>query len=163
MNPLPSLRAIVAISRNGVIGVDGHLPWHLPEDLHLFRQLTIGHTLIMGRKTYQSIGKPLPGRRNWVLSRQLQGAAGENLRFFQKLEELLRAVRKARAGEEFWVIGGGEIYRQLVPFCGEIVCTRVHRDCGNEGSLCWAIPEKFQRGECIYDCPQFTTHRWRRI
>jgi dihydrofolate reductase len=155
-----NLRAIVAVSRNGVIGHNGHIPWHFPEELKLFQSLTIGHTVIMGRKTLESLKKPLKQRRHWILSRsQKELATDKNVRFFQSADSVLQAVLAERE-ERFWVIGGAEIYRLLCPQCVEIVQTIVNLECA--GDTFWTMPEEFRRGELLSSCEAFETHLWHR-
>jgi dihydrofolate reductase len=99
---------IVAMGEGGVIGVGGKLPWHLPEDLKRFKARTLGHTLIMGRKTFESIGRPLPRRRNLVISRSAMPAT-EGVEWFGSLEEAIAAAE--RAGEtECFLAGGSTVY-----------------------------------------------------
>ena len=111
---------IAAIAPDGTIGHQGRLPWHLREDLQHFKAVTMGHTLVMGRKTYDSIGKPLPGRRNIVLTR---GPAIPNVDCFPGLEDDLRNC----AGTVF-IIGGAEVYRQALPLSDTLLLTQVHRN-----------------------------------
>jgi len=118
------LSLIVAVAENGVIGSGGDLPWRLPKDLKAFKRRTIGHTIIMGRKTYDSIGHPLPKRRSIVLTRQ-ENFAIEGVDIARGLEEALEMV----AGEEeAFVIGGGEIYRQALPLADRLYLTQVHAE-----------------------------------
>ncbi len=113
---------IVAVAENGVIGRAGKLPWHLPEDLKRFKRLTVGHPVIMGRKTWESIGRPLPGRRNLVVSRT-PGYAAEGAEVFASLDEALAAA----AGEdEVFVIGGAALYAEAMPRADRLYLTRVH-------------------------------------
>jgi len=110
-----------ARSRDGVIGADGALPWHLPEDLRLFRALTLGSTVVMGRRTWESLPprfRPLPGRRNVVLSTTLDPAEA-GVEVARSVEEVL-----ARDGD-LWVIGGGAVYATFLPHAAEVVVTEV--------------------------------------
>ncbi len=119
---------VVAVAENGVIGRAGGLPWRLSSDLKHFRRLTINKPVIMGRKTYASIGKPLDGRDNIVLTRQ-KGFAAEGVEVVAAPEAALAlAARKAKArgAEEIAVIGGGEIYAALLAQADRIYLTRVH-------------------------------------
>jgi dihydrofolate reductase len=128
---------VAAASRNRVIGVKGKLPWHLPEDLKFFKEKTLGHVCIMGRKTFDSIGrKGLPRRLNIVVSRSA-GADTENLRFAQSLEaamEMAAAEIQNSAGgpnpwgSEIMIIGGGEIYRASLSWTDRIYLTEVEVD-----------------------------------
>ncbi len=113
---------IVAASENNVIGNKGKIPWNLPADLKYFRKLTEGHLVIMGRKTYESIGHPLPRRRNIVISRQ-EGFKAEGCEVVKSLEE---ALKIAEGEGEVFVIGGGEIYKQALPLADRVYLTRVH-------------------------------------
>lgn len=116
-----SLSLIVAMDENGLIGRNGQLPWRLPEDLKHFRRLTLGKTVLMGRRTFASLGKPLTQRDNWVLTRDPAFHAG-GCRVFTSLE----AARVAHTEGELMVIGGAELYRQTLPFARRLYLTRVH-------------------------------------
>jgi dihydrofolate reductase len=119
-NPPPSLTAIVAMTPSGVIGSDGNMPWRLSSDLRRFKKLTMGGTLIMGRKTYDSIGRPLPGRRTIVVTRNADWSAEGVDRAGSPSEAVTMA-----GPEPTFVVGGAEIYRQLMPQCDQILLTRV--------------------------------------
>ena len=112
---------IAAVSNNGVIGVDNKLPWDLPEDLKRFKELTTGNVVIMGRKTYESIGKPLPNRINIVITR--------NKDFFVPgvltANSLNSALLKAGGNKDIFIIGGGEIYEQSMGFADKLYITEV--------------------------------------
>ncbi len=118
---------IVACSSNGIIGREGQLPWHLPEDLRRFKELTVGHVLIMGRKTYSSIGRPLPGRFTIVVSRQ-DLILPRDVSLVSSLEAAYTLAESLAPhwGEETFIIGGGDIYRQTVDKVDRIYLTRVH-------------------------------------
>lgn len=105
----------------GLIGRDGKLPWRLPEDLKHFRRHTLGKTILMGRKTYQSLGKPLEGRANWVLTRDVHFKP-DGCRVFSDLE----AALSAHTSGGLMVIGGADLYRQTLPLAERIYLTRVH-------------------------------------
>jgi dihydrofolate reductase len=115
---------IVAASANNVIGVDGDLPWHLPEDLKRFKQTTMGKPMIMGRLTYASIGRALPGRRSIVLTRQPDFSA-DGCEIASSPEE---AIGLAGDVEEVMVIGGGKVYEQMLPMTDRIYLTRVQTE-----------------------------------
>src|SRR5438128_8661840 len=104
---------IVAVAENGVIGRGGMLPWRLSDDLRRFKQLTMGHTIVMGRKTWESIGRALPGRRNVVVSRQA-GYAAAGTEVVGSLDDAI-ALAEAAGETELFVIGGAEIYRLAMP------------------------------------------------
>jgi dihydrofolate reductase len=118
---------IVAVSENLAIGKDNKLLWHISEDLKYFKRITAGHTVIMGRKTWESIGRPLPNRRNIVVSRSLKADSLPGADLFPSLEDALSASGgEGERSEEVFVIGGGEIYRQALPLADKIYLTRVH-------------------------------------
>ena len=113
---------IVASSENRVIGHDGRLPWHLSADLRRFKQLTMGHAIVMGRKTYESIGRPLPGRTSIVVTRR-QDYHPPGVIVAASLDE---AQRLAAGDAELFYVGGGEIYRQVLPQVERIYLTQMH-------------------------------------
>ena len=114
---------IAATAENGVIGRDGRLPWHLPDDLKRFRALTTGHHVIMGRRTQQSIGRPLPGRTNLVLSRDPSYRA-DGCHVVRSLDQALGIARAAGEDEAF-VIGGAAVYAAALALADRIYLTRV--------------------------------------
>lgn len=118
------LALVVAIAENGVIGKDGGLPWRIPEDLKHFKNVTLGHAIIMGRKTFDSIGRPLPGRRNIVISRT--ASAIEGCEVARDLESALALARTT--DDEPRIIGGATIYEAALPLATKIFLTEVHRD-----------------------------------
>ena len=123
-----SIVLIVAIAENGVIGRDGGLPWRLSSDLKLFRRLTMGKPLIMGRKTFASLGKPLDGRDNIVVTRDATFAADGAI-VARSLEDALAQTRdcaRRRGVDDIVVIGGAELFRQALPLASRIYLTRVH-------------------------------------
>jgi len=115
------IKAIVAMAENRVIGNAGTIPWHLPEDFKFFKATTMGHAILMGRKTYESIGKPLPGRENIVLSRTMTETPAITL--VRSVEE----IQEPSDGRDLFVIGGEEIYRLLLPSVQELYVTKVPR------------------------------------
>jgi dihydrofolate reductase len=123
----PEIVAVVAAAENGTIGADGALPWHIPEDLRRFRRLTVGRPVVMGRRTFQSIGRPLPGRHNIVLTRD-PGFAAEGVTVAHTLADAIAAAGLAAAARPpaICIIGGGEIYRLAMPITTAIELTRVH-------------------------------------
>ncbi len=116
---------IVAITKNGVIGKAGRIPWHLPAEQAIFKQTTMGHPIIMGRKTHQSIGRALPGRRNIVITRNRNYRA-DGCVIASSLEQALEEARKAEGSDEIFIIGGEEIYNHTMPLAGRIYLTKVH-------------------------------------
>jgi dihydrofolate reductase len=115
-----SVILIAAVGSNGVIGRDNDLPWRIREDLQRFKQLTLGQTLVMGRKTYDSIGRPLPGRRTVVVTRQLDWSV-DGVDVVHSLDDAL----KLADGNDLYVAGGGEIYRQALPHADRLELTEV--------------------------------------
>jgi dihydrofolate reductase len=113
---------VVATDERGAIGRDGRLPWHLPDDLRRFKALTMGKPIVMGRKTWESIGRPLPGRQNIVVTRQ-PGFQAAGATIVSSLEDALAAAANAA---EICVIGGAEVYRLALPHAQLIYLTRVH-------------------------------------
>ncbi|MDR0339955.1 MAG: dihydrofolate reductase [Puniceicoccales bacterium] len=159
--PIPNLRAIVAMDPAGTVGSCGRLPWHLPEDLRLFRSLTIGHTIIVGRRTFDSIGGSLPGRDCWLLTRRELPAEFQNsVRIFPDLNSLLLSIPTVPVERQFWVIGGVEVYRQLTPYCAEIIQTALRKR--HIGDTRWQMPNDFSRCEILLRREEFITYRWRR-
>lgn len=108
--PITELVLIAAMAANGVIGVDGRLPWDLPADMRRFRQLTSGHPVVMGRRTFESIGRPLPNRTNMVLSRDPDYLA-DGCWVYDNVADAVTAAAAAPGGEQVWIIGGGDLYR----------------------------------------------------
>jgi dihydrofolate reductase len=113
---------VVALADNGVIGRGGTLPWHLPDDLKHFKSVTLGKPLLMGRRTFESIGKPLPGRRNLVLSRGTP-ALPEGVEAVANIDV---ALALASGAAELCVIGGAAVFAALLPVAARIYLTRVH-------------------------------------
>jgi dihydrofolate reductase len=135
----PKLYHIVAVAENNVIGKDGKLPWHFSSDLKYFKQTTMQSTLIMGRKTFESIGgKPLPGRPNFVLSRKPKNQTGVS--FFESIEKALEQV----VTEKAFIIGGGEIFKQTQNQVDGIYLTKIDRK--YEGDAFYPnIPNAYQQ------------------
>lgn len=116
------MNIIVAIADNNAIGKDNQLLWHISEDLRYFKKVTMGATVVMGRKTYESIGKPLPGRRNIVVSRSLKEITGVEV--FASVEAVIEEFKDS--AEEVFIIGGGELYRSMLPYASKLYITFVH-------------------------------------
>ena len=113
---------IVAISENSVIGLHGNMPWRLPDDLKRFKALTTGHAVIMGRKTFDSIGRPLPNRINIVITRDPQCAI-EGVTVAHSLDE---AFQQAAGLDEIFIIGGGEVYQRAINLADRMYVTLIH-------------------------------------
>tara|TARA_B100001250_G_scaffold393390_1_gene396132 strand:- start:1386 stop:1889 length:504 start_codon:yes stop_codon:yes gene_type:complete len=124
------LALIVAVAQNRVIGRDNKLPWYLPNDLKYFKQTTLGKPVIMGRKTYESIGKPLPGRTNIVITRQA-GYQPEGVKVVGTVEDAIKVAESVcliDGQDEAMVMGGAEIYGLTLPHCERLYLTEVHAD-----------------------------------
>jgi dihydrofolate reductase len=139
-----AVELVVAVAENDVIGRANQLPWHLPADLRHFKALTMGHHILMGRRTYESIGKGLPGRTNWVLSRSAglgsSGFAPADANLVQTIKEAQTSVGGA---SPLMVIGGAEVYRLCLPSARRIHLTLVHTEIkdGDTFFADWRKPE----------------------
>ncbi len=114
---------IVAMDTNRVIGKNNQLPWHLPEDLKFFKRTTMGHKIAMGRKTYESIGRPLPGRDNLIITRQ-RGYQANGCKVFYSMNDFIHYCRGQH--EEIFVIGGAEIFSETFAYADRLYITRIH-------------------------------------
>lgn len=121
---MPRITLIAAVARNGVIGRDGAIPWRIPGDLPRFRRITMGHPVIMGRRTWESLGKPLPGRRNLVIS-GTPGFVPAGAEVFASLDAALAACADA---PEVFVIGGTEAYREALDLADRLLLTEIDAD-----------------------------------
>ena len=148
-------KAIVAVSQNGVIGKNGDLPWRLAEDLKWFKKITMGHVVLMGRKTWDSLPFPLPGRKNWVISRSLEKKEG--MQVFDSIEE---AEGNLDPEEQIFVIGGGEIYAQTLAKCREIYVTEVLQSVDDGDAFFPSIEEDFKVEEILDENEAFILRRW---
>jgi dihydrofolate reductase len=151
-------KAIAAMSRNRVIGQGGKIPWHLPEDFKWFKKMTTGQVVVMGRKTFESIGKALPNRTTIVLSRG--GCAHPGTRTAAELSQI-DWTDPALAGREVFICGGAQVYAQTLALCSDLYLTLVKRDV--EGDVFFPPFEHlFQPGEEIMDCAEFKITHYRR-
>lgn len=131
------LSVIVAAADNGVIGRNNALPWHLPEDLRYFRRVTMGKPVVMGRRTFESIGRPLPGRTNIVITRNREFSAA-GVRVVSSLDEALELaadIAMIDGVDELVVIGGAEIYRAAIPRADRLYVTEVHAQVEGDAHL----------------------------
>ncbi len=119
---------IAAMTKNRVIGRDGALPWRIPEDLRQFREVTMGHPIIMGRKTFEQIGRPLPGRLNIVLTRQ----SDYRVPGCRVCHSLADALSACTGTDEIFICGGGEVYRQTISLADRIYLTVVDGECSGD-------------------------------
>ena len=147
--PTPSITLAVAVADNGVIGRDGALPWRLPEDLRRFKAATIGKPVIMGRKTFDSIGRALPGRLNIVLTRQAGWLPQDPA--VQVVPDLDTALAVAGEVSEVTVIGGAQVYALALPLAGRILLTEVHARPEGDAHLASFDPQVWQ---------EITRERW---
>jgi len=149
--------AIAAMSENRVIGDHGKIPWHLPEDFRWFKHKTMGGTLIMGRKTFESIGKPLPGRKTLIVSHQPQEA------FPVPTCTLASLYDRTKELDNYWVCGGGEIYRQLLDHCHYLYLSMVKREVS--GDVLFPSPQQVAAHhdfeQVIHETEAFRVERWR--
>jgi dihydrofolate reductase len=124
---------LVAVSNNGVIGVDNDLPWNLKADLAHFREYTLNKTIVMGRKTFESIGRPLPKRTNYVVSRTIESIPGAHV--FKSLDDAFKSaeINSNEADNELVIIGGGYLFRDTIDTFNKLLITRV--DCDIEGDV----------------------------
>jgi dihydrofolate reductase len=148
------LKAIAAMSLNRVIGCDNKIPWHLPDDFKWFKQITTGHTIVMGRKTFESIGRPLPNRKTIVISRG--GFSHSGVVTISNLEAL---DIKAEPGEVF-ICGGAQLYAQTLPLCSDLYLTLVKREI--EGDAFFpSFEDRFEQVKVIADNPDFSILHFR--
>jgi len=152
-NPLV-FKAIVAVAENRAIGYQGKIPWHLPDDLRFFKQTTLGHIVLMGRRTFESIGRPLPRRENWVLSRS--GKPLKGARVFRSIEEL---PSNDPANRTVFVIGGAAVYEALVQRCTDLFVTHVPLNPVADTFLP-PIENRFPASEILLTTPHFTIRRY---
>ena len=134
---MTGLAIIVAAAENGVIGRNNGLPWHLPEDLRYFKRVTMGKPIVMGRKTFESIGRPLPGRSNIVISRNAEFSAS-GVQVVASLDEALALADKIAhmdGAAEVVVIGGAEIYQLAMPLADRLYITEVHASVEGDAML----------------------------
>jgi dihydrofolate reductase len=152
-------KAIAALAENRVIGSGGKIPWRLPEDLQFFKAQTSGHTIVMGRKTWESLGRPLPRRRNVVVSRTL--APGTTTLPGALVAPNLDAVAALPPMGDVWIIGGAEIYAQALPHCAELYLTHVVG--APEGDAFFPPYENlFMPAETVQAAPNFRIVRYTR-
>jgi len=154
MSSVPKIAMIVAVSENNVMGHQGRIPWHLPEDLRWFKTCTQGGILLMGRKTLESIGKVLSGRETWVLTTQ-SAWSFSGVKTFSSLEMALAMPRS----QPLWICGGAEVYRSALPHCSELFLTRVHKNV--DGDTYFPPFEAFfSTKEVLQKNSEFTVYRY---
>ena len=151
-------KAIVAVTEDGVIGRGGDLPWRLSEDLKWFKRITLGHTILMGRKTWESLPGALPSRQNWVLSRTANQKDGMSV--FRSMEEVQQALGPSQT---LFIIGGGEIYSMALPLCHELFISEVRRKVPDGDAFFPNYKDQFRPVEVLDDNPDFLLRRWLRV
>lgn len=139
---MSKISIIVAMAQNRTIGINNTLPWRCPEDLKHFKTLTMGHHMIMGRKTFDSIGKPLPGRTTVVVTRN----AGLNIDGCVMAHSLEQAIARCGNDEEIFIVGGAEIYTQALPLADTLYITEIQQDVEGDAHF-----------------PAFDTTQWREV
>jgi dihydrofolate reductase len=147
-------KAIAAMSENRVIGAGNRIPWHLPEDFKWFKRMTTGQIIVMGRKTFESIGKPLPNRTTIVLSRSQSSIPG--VRVVQSLSE----IQLANETRDIFICGGAQVYREALALCSDLYLTLVKRIV--EGDAFFPrFEDQFVPVEIILDQPEFSITHYR--
>ena len=163
------LSLIVAATRNHVIGDDNQMPWHLPEELRYFKQRTMGKPVIMGRKTWDSIGRPLPGRLNIVISRQT-GLRLDGAEVFSDVSQAIVRAQNWACGhgaDEVMIIGGGQLYRQSLPQANRVYLTRIEMEVPGDTHFPELPFDEWQRVDAqpfaaSGDSPAYTFEVWQR-
>lgn len=156
---------VAAVAANGVIGRDGQLPWHVPDDLAHFKTVTMGHPMIMGRRTFEAIGRPLPGRRSIVVTRNPRWRASSQSASSDAGVEVCSSFRDALATAgpgTVMVVGGGEIYRQALPWATHLELSRMHAEYEGDTRFPDLDESEWQEvGRTGY--PDFDAIRYRRV
>lgn len=148
-------RAIAAMAENRVIGNQNTIPWHLPEDFKWFKKTTMGQTLLMGRKTFESIGRPLPGRQTIILSRsQLSIPNTETINAIDSIETVA-------TNDTIWIAGGAEIYQLMLPKCSDIYLTRVHQKPDGD-TFFPEFEDSFTLDSVLESNTRFSIEHWKR-
>ncbi|MBP3886782.1 MAG: dihydrofolate reductase [Cellulosilyticum sp.] len=142
------IKLIAAISKNNQIGLNGDMPWHIPKDLQYFKQVTSSHTILMGRKTFESIGRPLPNRRNIVLTHNLNYTA-DGIEIIHSMDEALALCNYL---DDIFIIGGGELYHTFLPYADELYLTLVDQIVEGDTSFPY-FKDSFK---CVHATPYYT-------
>ena len=154
---MTDIKAIAAVSQNGVIGKNGDLPWRIPGELKWFKKITMGHIMVMGRKTWDSLPGILPGRENWVLSSTLKEKSG--IKIFSSFESALNEA----GARTIFIIGGGQIYSSLLPQCNELYITEVQQVIENGDAFFPSFEKDFIPTETLEENKEFIIKKWKRI
>ncbi len=147
-------KALAAMSLNRVIGAGNKIPWHLPEDFKWFKQMTTGQVIVMGRKTYESIGRPLPNRETVVLSRSGFAAAGV------RVAGSLAEIDPAREAREVFIVGGAQVYEQALPWCSDLYLTVVLREVAGDAFFP-AFEDRFELAGVVRETSEFRILHYR--
>lgn len=147
------IKMIAAVSKNHQIGKDNELPWHISEDLKYFRKITSGQAVLMGRKTFESIGRPLPNRRNIVLTRNATFNSEDNAKGIEVVHTLEEALALCKTLEQVFIIGGGQIYSAFLPYADELYLTLVDKEIDGDTDF----PSFEKDFECTKSTPGETT------
>lgn len=154
---MTDIKAIAAVSQNGVIGKNGDLPWRIPGELKWFKKITMGHIMVMGRKTWDSLPGILPGRENWVLSSTLKEKKG--IKIFSSFESALNEA----GARTIFIIGGGQIYSSLLPQCSELYITEVQQFIEEGDAFFPSFEKDFIPTETLEENKEFIIKKWKRI
>lgn len=149
------------MSLNRVIGADNKIPWHLPEDFKWFKQMTTGQVIVMGRRTFESIGRPLPNRTTVILSRTISPSPLPGVRVMGDLAQLISAAPEF-AGRRIFICGGAQVYQEALPLCSDLYLTLVKREV--EGDVFFpAFEAQFALAAEIQDNPEFRILHYRTL
>ena len=154
---MTDIKAIAAVSQNGVIGKNGNLPWRIPGELKWFKKITMGHIMVMGRKTWDSLPGILPGRENWILSSTLKAKKG--IKIFSSFENALNEA----GARTIFIIGGGQIYSSLLPQCSELYITEVQQFIEEGDAFFPSFEKDFIPTETLEENKEFIIKKWKRI
>lgn len=154
---MTDIKAIAAVSQNGVIGKNGDLPWRIPGELKWFKKITMGNIMVMGRKTWDSLPGILPGRENWVLSSTLKEKKG--IKIFSSFESALNEA----GARTIFIIGGGQIYSSLLPQCSELYITEVQQFIEEGDAFFPSFEKDFIPTETLEENKEFIIKKWKRI
>jgi dihydrofolate reductase len=152
-----NLNLIVAMTQKGVIGKDNKLPWHLPEDLKYFKEVTMGAPIIMGRKTYDSIGRPLPGRLNIVVTRN-ENFRPPGVTVVHSFDGALKAAQDAGSQRDPFLIGGAELFQQGMRHCKKLFITWIEKDFPGDAYFPEWPKEEFEQVACVVKEEPFRHH-----
>lgn len=145
---------IVAVDKNNCIGKGNDLPWHIPKDLQYFKEKTLGCPVVMGRKTYESIGRPLPKRLNVIVTRNKDYEAPEGVLVFQDLDQAIEKAKKESKTGKVFIVGGGEIFEKTLPTIDTVFITRIDLEVEGGEAFYPALGEGFELVESQKDFDQ---------